>query len=72
MKIRLLSDGGFLGMGDMKIPAIVEGSDLAGLGLGFDVLGSELIRVGGNKNSFDEEDTYYFSLLRGECEVIEE
>ncbi|MFA1583723.1 hypothetical protein [Proteus mirabilis] len=75
MKIKLLNDGGYDSMGDVNFPVIVEGEGWEGLGfdvLGFDVLGSELITIGADAKYIINDEEYYFSLLEGECEVIEE
>lgn len=70
MKVKLLNNSVYDGMENVKFPVIVEGVCYEGLGV--DVLGSELISAGASNDCFDEEYTYYFSLIKGKCEVIEE
>lgn len=69
MKIKLLNDGGYGDMENVKFPVEVEakpwGDD------GFDVSGFELIRVGATQSKWDKNQTYYFSAFFGECEVVE-
>lgn len=58
MKIKLLHDGGYGGMENVKFPVEVEATDW--LGLGFDVPGSELIRVGATAKFWDRTKSYYW------------
>lgn len=62
MKIKLLNDGGYDDMENVNFPVEVDaveykdGSDVDG----YDVLGSELIRVGANEDGFEPDIEYYF------------
>ena len=67
MKIRLLNDGGYGDMDYVPFPFTV---DAVRCGKGVRVLGRNLIKRGAK--GFNENKMYYFSLLEGECEVIEE
>lgn len=69
MKVKLLCNGGHGGMENVKFPVVVEGDYFSTLGC--DVLGSELIRVGGNDECFCQDHGYGF-IYGKECEVIEE
>lgn len=75
LKVRLLNDGGYGDMENVKFPVIVEGmyleNDLYG------VSGSELLRVGAFK--FNQEgdelwdpDYRYNFKIGTECEVVED
>lgn len=69
MKIKLLNDGGYGDMENVKFPVEVEaepwGND------GFDVDGAELLRVGATEAEWCAAEVYYFSASTGECEVLE-
>lgn len=67
LKVKLLSDGDYGGMDNVNFPVIVEGFYV---GVGIGILGAELINLGAEFIDADEE--YYFSLLSGECEVVDE
>lgn len=56
MKIKLLNDGGYSGMENVKFPVEVEGQDW--LGLGYDVSGSELIRIGADPEKWKSHCSY--------------
>lgn len=68
MKIKLLCNGGYGGMENVKFPVVVEsmlsGSELHG------VTGRELISLGANPDWFSTDFLYNFNT--DECEVIEE
>lgn len=66
MKVKLLNDGGYGDMENVKFPVIVEGFYD---GAGIDVPVNEL-----NKHSAELaiDGFLYFSLLEGECEVVED
>ena len=71
LKVKLLNDGGYGDMENVKFPVIVEGEDFEGQGC--DVLGSELIRIGaGNDNDVWDPDYRYHFYYGKECEVINE
>lgn len=67
MKIKLLNDGDFGDMDGVKFPVVVEGVDWEGRG--FDVIGSEIIRVGGEVGEWNPHQYYFWSSR--EVEVIE-
>ena len=67
LKIKLLNDGGYGDMENVKFPVIVEGEKWGHRG--FDVLVSELNKHGAKLTG---EGFLYFSLLQGECEVIKD
>lgn len=58
MKIKLLNDGYYGDMENVIFPVEVEGEEWCGYG--FDVLGSEIIRVGGNPDCWNPEELYYW------------
>jgi len=62
MKVKLLNNGGFLGMGKVKFPVIVEGTEAVEDGevIGYDILGSELIRVLAREDAFEPDMFYTF------------
>lgn len=69
MKIKLLNDGGYGDMEDVKFPVIVD----AEMGHGcFDVAASELYRIGANSGEFGEPNEAW-AFLDGEQaeEVVE-
>lgn len=68
MKIKLLNDGGLKSLKDVKFPVLVEGKEY--YGFGFNVSGSELIRIGGNAEWLDPDYDYFFTLQ--ECEIVDE
>lgn len=68
MKIKLLNDGGVWGMDNVKFPTIVEANNY--YDYGFDVLGSELIRVGADPEMTEHDFDYFFTLE--ECEIVDE
>jgi len=59
MKIKLRNDGGYGDMENVIFPAEVEGRDW--LGFGFDILGSEIVRVGGKPGEWKPDEYYYWS-----------
>lgn len=71
LKVKLLNDGGYGYMENVKFPVVVEGEDFEGQGC--DISGSELIRVGTNNEDdvLDPDYTYHFYYGK-ECEVIDE
>lgn len=71
LKVKLLNDGGYGDMENVKFPVIVEGEDFEGEG--FLVSGSELIRVGASNDNdvWDPNYKYFFYNIR-ECEVIKD
>lgn len=71
LKIKLLNDGGYGDMENVKFPVIVEAEDFEGKGC--DILGSELIRVGANNDNdvWDHDYPYHFHYGK-DCEVIDE
>lgn len=72
LKVKLLKDGGYGDMENVKFPVIVEGEDFEGQGC--DILGIELIRVGAtydNREVWDPNFKYHF-YYGNECEVIED
>ena len=75
LKIRLLNDGYFGNMENVKFPVIVEGVRLTGTL--YSVLGSELLRVGASKfnqegDEFWDPDYKYYFKIGTECEIINE
>ena len=71
LKVRLLNDGGYGDMENVKFPVIVE---WLYSGVDIEISGSELIKVGANNDDevWDDDYEYYFSLLSGEWEAINE
>lgn len=67
LKVRLLNDGGYGDMENVKFPIVVNGQKW--LGKGFDVSVSEVNKHGA---TFTGDGFLYFSLLSGECEVVNE
>lgn len=71
MKIKLLNDGDYGDMEKVNFPVEVnaieymDGSTVEG----YDVLGSELIRVGADKDEFEPESEYYFIRVSEAVEV---
>lgn len=59
MKIKLLNDGGYDDMENVKFPVEVEAADW--FGLGFEVTGEELIRVGASAEYWGKSAVYYWS-----------
>lgn len=70
LKVKLLNDGGFSDMENVKFPVIVEGVDLEGQGCG--IKGSEIIRIGADNSKQWDDDSRYFFDYDGECEVVED
>ena len=68
-RIRLLNDGYYGDMENVKFPVEVEAVKNVG-GWGFDVKASELYRVGANENTFDRNHDWVFEV-GAECEVVE-
>ena len=68
MKIKLLNDGGYGDIENVKFPVEVEAEPWSNDG--FDVLGAELIRVGATAVEWNACEVYYFSSFHGECEVV--
>lgn len=69
MKIKLLNDGGLWGMDDVSFPTgVVEALEYDDIG--FDVSGSELIRIGGDGEALDHDYDYFFTSE--ECEIVDE
>lgn len=70
MKVRLLNDGGYGDMENVKFPVIVDGfyDDLYG-GAVIDVPVSELNKRGAK---LMVDGFLYFSVVQGECEVVED
>ncbi len=66
MKIKLLNNGGYRGLGDVSFPTEVKARAMSGGG--FKVAGLELIRVGGDWEVFYPEYEYLFTT--GEFEVL--
>lgn len=70
MKVKLLNNGGYPGLGHVSFPVDVEVNNH--YDAGFDVIGAELLRIGGDDEHLDIDSDYYFSIGLGECEVINE
>lgn len=68
MKVKLLNDGGYGDMADVKFPVIV---DAARYGCGFDVNASELYRVGAKPGTFGASKSWHF-LEKSEAEEVAE
>lgn len=68
MKIKLLNDGGYGDMDNVNFPVVVEGVDWGGYG--FDVKGSEIIKVTGDAEGWDCDADYFWE--NDEVEVIHE
>lgn len=66
MKIKLLNNGGYGDMEDVKFPVEVEGANWEDSG--FDVSGSEIIRVGGDARYWNANVHYFW--LNEEVEVL--
>lgn len=58
MKIKLLNDGGYGDMENVKFPVEVEGKDWHGLGV--HVSGAELIGVGADAEEWDSNVSYFW------------
>lgn len=67
MKIKLLNDGGFIGLGNVNFPAEVEAIYRNGR---YKVSRDELVRVGGLAQCFAIDDLWNF--FSSEVEVIHE
>ncbi|WFZ78535.1 hypothetical protein MQM1_053 [Aeromonas phage vB_AsaP_MQM1] len=73
MKVRLLNDGGFSGLGDVKFPVEVEAA-LTTKANGDDVYGvpySELLRIGAKATAFDGTQLRHWLPSWGEAELVE-
>lgn len=70
LKVKLLNDGGYGGMENVKFPVIVDGIDIDGAGCG--IKGNEIIRIGADNGKQWDDDFRYFFDYDGECEVIED
>lgn len=71
LKVRLLNDGGYGDMENVKFPVIVDGADYHGVGC--NVLGANLVKVGAsNEHDVWDIDYEYLFLYGTECEVIDE
>lgn len=71
MKIKLLNDGGYKELKDVKFPVLVDGFRYEGLRHTVGVMGAELIRIGGDKDGlYDEVDLAF--LIGEECEIVDE
>lgn len=71
MKVKLLNDGGYgkhVTMRNTKFPVVVEAVGNYE-SFGFDVKGSELIRIGAEPDHIDPD--YYYFFYDKECEVFE-
>ena len=71
-QVKLLNDGMYEGDEGVSFPVIVEGAEsrCGSHLIGFKIAASELERVG--FTGLNSRQSYYFSLVRGECELIEE
>lgn len=72
MLVKLLNDGGFGDMENVKFPVVVEGVDYEGHGC--TILGRELVRAGAsneNYNVWDLDYSYYFNYGTA-CEAVNE
>ncbi len=58
MRIKLLNDGGYGDMAAVSFPVEVDAVDWQGVG--FDVSGAEIIRVGGDSLEWNSEHTYFW------------
>lgn len=58
MKIKLLNDGGYGDMENVVFPVEVEATDWGGLG--FDVSGAEIIRIGGDREGWHSFEDYFW------------
>lgn len=70
MKIKLLNDGGYEDMDNVKFPVTVDAKKNKNHGNLYGVYGRDLISIGAKK-FFDKNYLYHFEL-GSECEVIEE
>lgn len=66
MKIKLLNDGGYAGMGDVKFPVEVEAMKDGEL---YQVNQDEIIRVGGDSEMFDGFDNPYWPFHKSDVEA---
>lgn len=66
MKIKLLNDGGYGDMDEVKFPVTV---DATRYGYGFDVNASELYRVGAKPGMFGASKSWHF-LEKSEAEEV--
>lgn len=71
MKIKLLNDGGYESLKDVKFPVLVEGFRYEGLKHAVGVKGGELLRIGGNGELVYEPCDLSF-LIGEECEIVDE
>lgn len=70
MKIRLLNDGGYGDMCDVKFPVEVDARLHEASGL-HEVSGAEVIRVGGHESWWDADHYYAWDCDAGEAEIAE-
>jgi hypothetical protein len=73
MKVRLLNDGGFFGLQQVKFPVEVEATSVI-TDAGNEAYGvpySELIRIGANAKSFDDTGLWYWLPNCSEAEPVE-
>jgi hypothetical protein len=70
MKIRLLNDGGYGDMSDVKFPVEVDARIHAASGL-HEVSGAEIIRVGGIASKWASYHYYAWDCDVGEAEIVE-
>lgn len=70
MKIRLLNDGGYGDMRDVKFPVEVDARIHAASGL-HEVSGAEIIRVGGTASKWESSHYFAWDCDVGEAEILE-
>lgn len=71
MKIKLLNDGGYAELKDVKFPVVVDGFEYDGLEHCVGVMGSELLRIGADDEfMYDAADLSF--LVGEECEFVDE
>lgn len=69
MKIKLLNDGGYKELKDVKYPVVVDGFEYEGLDHCVGVDGNELLRICGDDCLKDYDLAFLVGL---ECEIIHE
>lgn len=70
-KIKLLNDGGYESLKNVKFPVVVNGFEYDGLEHCVGVMGNELLLIGADKDAmYDSVDLSF--LIGEECEIADE
>lgn len=71
MKIKLLNDGGYKALKDVKFPVVVDGFEYDDSEHCVGITGRELLRIGADKDvMYDSVDLAF--LIGEECEIVDE